>query len=167
MNYDVIIAIDPDVKKNGLAILNMQTRNLSVDALEFPILMDRLRALPTAMNIDGMPTKVIVYVEAGYLNKPHWHMKDKDSKRVVSAKGNSVGRNHEVGRLIVAMAKHYGCNVEEVFPLKKCWKGPEGKITQEEIGELTGLKARTNQEMRDAALIAWVKSGFPMRMKVR
>jgi hypothetical protein len=167
MKPDVIIAIDPDVKLNGYAELHTDTRIMHVKGLSFPVLMDILRDVPATLKDGGGFANVIVYVEAGYLNRPHWHLKDKDSKRVVSAKGNAVGRNHEVARLIVQMAKHYGCNVEEVYPLKKCWKGKDGKITQEEIEQITGMKGRTNQEMRDAALIAWVKSGLPMRMKVR
>ena len=42
-------------------------------------------------------------------------------------------------------------------PLKKVWKGTGGKITQAEILRIIpGFPKRSNQEVRDAALIAWV-----------
>jgi hypothetical protein len=54
--------------------------------------------------------------------------------------------------------------VEEVKPLKKCWKGRDGKITHEELARFTGLMGHTNQDGRDAALLAWVRAGLPIRL---
>lgn len=64
------------------------------------------------------------------------------------------------------MCKHYRIEVLPHFPLKKHWKGKEGKITHEELAYFTGIKKRTNQDARDAALLAWNFAGFPIRMKV-
>lgn len=63
------------------------------------------------------------------------------------------------------MARSYGLKVVEHLPLFKCWKGKDRKITDEEIKCFMPIKGRTNQESRDAALLAWVFSGLPIRVK--
>ena len=52
----------------------------------------------------------------------------------------------------------------------KCWKGKDRKITHEELDTIvrwvndTGLpRKRSNQEERDALLLAGEKSGFPIK----
>jgi hypothetical protein len=50
-------------------------------------------------------------------------------------------------------------------PLKKNWKGKDGKITHKELALFTGLTGRTNQEARDAGLIAWIFAGLPIRIQ--
>lgn len=40
---DIIIAIDPDVEKNGVAYLNCENKNLEISTLSFPELLDYLR----------------------------------------------------------------------------------------------------------------------------
>jgi len=109
---------------------------------------------------------LLVVVEAGWLIQSNWHLLHKDSKAVAAAKGNSIGRNHETGRKIVEMCKHYGIEVLEHFPLKKQWKGKDGKITHKELASFTGLTGTTNQDARDAALLAWVFAGLPIRLKL-
>ena len=79
--------------------------------------------------------------------------------------GNHTGRNHEVGRKIVEMCRHYGIEVVEQPPLRKIWKGKDGKITNEELQHLAIITDKTNQETRDAALIAWEYAGLPIRIK--
>lgn len=159
---DFIIAVDPDVEKSGVALLNIETRKLKVGSLSFPDLMDYLSSAKRQYMIRGK--MITVVVEAGWLNKSNWHLGPRDTKAVAAAKGNATGRNHETGRKIIEMAKHIGLNVEEIKPLSKCWSGKDRKITQKELQSFTGLKGRTSQDMRDAALIAWVYAGFPIRM---
>lgn len=157
---DIIIAIDPDVERSGVATLAIEERKLGTFSLTFPELMDALQLF--------LPDKVLVVVEAGWLNQAHWHLTARDTPRLAAAKGNSTGRNHEVGRKIVEMAKHYGLTVNEVKPLRKCWRGRDGKITHEELAQfIPGLPKRTTQDIRDAALLAWTYAGFPVRMNVR
>lgn len=163
--YDNIIAIDPDVDKSGVAYLKTATRQLEVSCLTFPTLLDYLQHAKKER--DEAKETLIIVVEAGWLIKSNWHLKGKDNKRIASAKGNSAGRNHEVGRKIVEMCKHYGLEVVEKYPLKKNWKGSEGKITHEELKYFTGLTGMTNQESRDAALIAWDFAGLPIRLRAK
>lgn len=160
-----IIAVDPDVDKNGVAYLKPSTRQLEVSNLTFPELLDYLQSAKKVR--DETKETLIIVVEAGWLVKSNWHLKNKDNKKIASAKGNSAGRNHEVGRKIVEMCKHYELDVIERYPLKKRWKGSDGKITHEELKYFTGLMGRTNQEGRDAALLAWDWAGLPIKIKAR
>lgn len=158
----IIVAIDPDVNKSGFAFLEVKTRILTTVALPFPELLDHLLHVRAAYR-----DQVIVLVEKSWNTSHNWHTKPGESWKVSAAKGNSTGRNHEVGRKIVEMCKHYGLEVVEKTPLKKCWSGPEGKITHKELSYFTGLEGRTNQEERDAALIAWNYAGLPIIINVK
>ena len=152
-----ILAIDPDVERSGVAFLDHETKRTDVQGLSFPMLMDYL--------ISNKHHKQFftVVVEAGWLNKSNWHLNYKDSKQLIAAKGNSVGRNHETGRKIIEMAKHYGYKVVEIKPMKTIWKA--GKISHEEISRfIPDFPKRSNQDVRDAALIAWIFAGFSIKI---
>lgn len=159
---DIIIAIDPDVEKNGVAYLNCKNKNLEISTLSFPELLDYLRYVQRCA--ETTQKHLVVVVEAGYMNKGNWHLNPKDTKAAAAAKGNHAGRNHETARKIVEMCKHWQMEVKEVKPLEKCWKGKDRKITHEELARFTGVMGRTNQEGRDAALLAWVYAGFSIRL---
>ena len=159
---DIIIAIDPDMEKNGVAYLNCENKNLEISTLSFPELLDYLRYVQRCA--ETTQKHLVVVVEAGYMNKGNWHLNPKDTKAAAAAKGNHAGRNHETARKIVEMCKHWQMEVKEVKPLEKCWKGKDRKITHEELARFTGVMGRTNQEGRDAALLAWVYAGFSIRL---
>lgn len=162
--YDNIIAIDPDISKSGVAFLNPSTRQLEVSNLTFPQVIDYLKSEADKSKSNNL--SLIVLVEASWLIKGNWHLSSWERRQRAAAKGYDVGRNHEVGRKIVEICKHYGIEVLEHAPLRKCWKGADGKITHEELAYFTGIKGRTNQDARDAALLAWAFSGLPIRYKV-
>ncbi len=157
---DVILAIDPDCEKSGVAILNLRTKKMDMYNMPFPVLIDLITDLQLLV------PDTLVIIEAGWLNEAHWHIRQGDSRRLSASKGNAVGRNHETGRKIVEMCHHFGVHVELVRPLKKVWSGADRKITHEEIAQfIPGIVARTNQEIRDAALLAWHHAGFPIVVK--
>ncbi len=158
----VLIGIDPDVDKNGVAYLDCHTRQLEVCTLSFPDLMDYLQWVKR--KAERTATDLTVIVEAGWLNANNWHVTQGASRAKAASIGNRTGRNHETGRKIVEMCRHWNMKVEQVKPLKKCWKGHDGKITQEELCKFTGLMGHTNQEGRDAALLAWVWAGLPIKL---
>lgn len=162
LKLKVIIAIDPDVEKNGVAYLDCDTRKLELASLSFPDLLDYLFSLKRQAEVTGKKYRVLV--EAGWLNKSNWHVSPKDTKAVAAAKGNHTGRNQETGRKIVEMCEHWNIPYELVKPLSKCWKGGDRKITHDELAKFTGINGRTNQEMRDAALISWIYAGFPVKI---
>jgi hypothetical protein len=39
----------------------------------------------------------------------------------------------------------------------------DGKITQDELKQITGITVKTNQDGRDAALLAWVFAELPIQ----
>lgn len=171
MKKDVIIAIDPDVDGSGVAVLVPHTKTLLLQNLSLPMLIDFFRL--SKDSYDKAHLSYVVVVEASYLVSANWHLDYRDTKNRAAAKGRRVGRNHEIGRQIVEFCKHLDMPYEEKLPLTKCWAGKDGKITAEELGQLLdgmgipAIKGRTNQEERDAALIALDRSGLPLIMKKR
>lgn len=156
--YDNIIAIDPDVSRSGVALLKPATRQLEVSNLTFPQVIDYVQQANK-----GSGT-LVVLVEASWLIQGNWHLSSWERRQRAASKGYDVGRNHETGKKIVEMCRHLGVEVLEHAPLRKCWRGKDGKITHEELVSFTGIKGRTNQDARDAALLAWVFSGLPIRI---
>ena len=154
---DIYVGIDPDATKNGIARVQKSTRQAACYSTTFPELVEHLRWLA------HYGKNYIVIIEAGWLNKSNWHLSRKDTKAVAAAKGNSAGRNHETGRKIAEICQYYNIPHMLVRPLKKMWKGRDGKITREEIAAFTGITGRNNQEARDALLLAWEYAGLPVR----
>lgn len=151
--YKTIIAIDPDVDRNGVACLDVASRSLDIKALPFPETLDYLHTYAS------LYSDFYVIIEAGWLNKSNWHLMRYDSKAKAAAKGNAVGRNHEVGRKLAEMCEHWHIPYQLVKPLKKIWQGEDGKITAKELGRLLICHhisfnfSRSNQEQRDACLL--------------
>lgn len=161
MKFDNIIGIDPDKGKSGVAFLKPATRQLEVTNLTFPMLLDYLQHAKKVRDESG--ESLVVVVEAGWMNaKSCFHTAQGKSAEKIA---KDVGANHETGRKIVEMCKHYGIEVVQHIPLVKCWKGKDRKITHEELASFTGLTGRTNQDARDAALLAWVFANLPIRVK--
>ena len=159
---EIVIGIDPDVSKSGLAYLDVTTKEVQVISNSFPQLLEYLQNIARNYTLSG---RVVVVVEASWLISTNWHTKREDSVRTAARKGKDAGRCHEVGRKIVECARHYGLEVKEQLPLKKIWKGPDGKITHEEIKAFMPIGKRSNQEERDAALLAWDYAGLPIRIR--
>lgn len=159
-----VIGIDPDVDKNGVAILNTGTNVLTVYSMTFPETIEHIKTMP----IDD----TIVYLEAGWINKAHWHLSRYDTGQSAAYKGNQAGRNHETGRKLIECFQYYNINAKPVKPFRKCWQGAGGKITSMELKRLCEMSGvvfndnRTNQEERDAALIALYCSNIPIKYKV-
>lgn len=159
----VIIGIDPDVEKSGVAMVEKETRRLECAALTFPQTLDYLHWLSQQQD---KVESVRVIIEAGWLNKSNWHLHNKAvTKYKAAAIGVSQGRNEEISHLLGQMCDHYHLDYLFIKPLRKCWSGKDRKITAEELQAITGLMGRTNQEQRDAALIAWLYADLPIRTK--
>lgn len=163
----IYIGIDPDVEKNGVAMLEAETRKLTIKQLPFAETIDYCVTLYNVVkekaSVLGTGFKVII--EAGWMNRGNWHLQRWDGRNGAAAKGVDQGRNEQTSRLIGEMMEHYGVPYEFKRPLIKCWAGHERKITKEELEDITGQAlGRTNQEGRDAALLAWDKAGLPMRI---
>ncbi|GEM67577.1 hypothetical protein SMI01S_11830 [Sphingobacterium mizutaii NBRC 14946 = DSM 11724] len=147
MKKGVVIGIDPDVDKNGIAIYQRESKTLELYALSFFQLFDLLVSKKELIKE--------VIVEASWLiKKANFHNESK-GVRVSSNIGSRTGANHEVGRKIIEMCEYLKIPCQGIRPLKKRWKGREGKITHEEFFKLTGYSFSTNQEKRDAGLLVW------------
>lgn len=156
-----IVGIDPDTEKNGYAIIDMETKKVSVTTVTLPHLMEIIDNAQAKADDEGK--RLTVYVEAGWLCQSNWHIGWRDSKERAAAKGRSVGRNHQRGMDICEMLTYRGINVVQVAPLRKIWGGKDYKITHDELVDVVGPVDHTNQEGRDAALIAWVNAGLPVK----
>ena len=156
----IVIGVDPDVDGSGVGVLDLDTHEVKNLQLRLPELVDYLT---------DMRGSAMVFVEAGWKNRGNYHLKNKGQYHA-SKIGEQVGRNHEVSKIIGEFCEHNHVPFVHVVPLKKCWQGPDGKITHEELMALiegSGLsmkKCRTNQEIRDAILLAITHSNIPMRM---
>ena len=151
-NAMLIIGIDPDVYLSGVATM-FPNKRIALSKLTFFGLLDYLTAIKDNIKV--------VKVEAGYLNhKSNWH--GGGNVRVAASIGRDVGRNHQVARRIVEMCKHYDFPVKEIKPFRKIWKGPDGKITHEELQQqlrqrgFPPVVGRTSQDVRDAALVCLI-----------
>lgn len=160
--HHIVIGIDPDKEKSGIGILDIGTRKLELQSMSFPVLLDYLQDMKKSMTADNR--NFIVIVEAGWMNaKSCFHKAQGKSAEKIA---KDVGANHETGRKIIEMCEHYGIEVMAHAPLRKCWQGKDGKITHEELAYFTGITGRTNQDERDAGLLAWNYAGMPIRAKV-
>lgn len=163
--YDIYIGIDPDCERSGVAYLERSKRALKLASCTFFELYDYLLRLKEETSSKGL--KMVVIVEAGYLITTHWHLSRADNLRLAAAKGNSAGRNHETARKIVEMCQYLELDYKAVKPVKKCWRGKDRKITHEELKAITNIdRGRTNQEERDAALLAWLYADLPILMPI-
>lgn len=160
-DHDIIIGIDPDVEASGVATLIRRTKKIDATTMTLPTLLDYLRRV-------RYPTlTVAVVVEASWTTAHNFHSLPSDSKAVAAKKGYHVGRNHQIGIDIADVAQHFSLDVRLQPPLRKIWKGKDRKITHEEICAITGYTAkRSNQEERDAMLLAWTSANLPIRIKL-
>lgn len=166
---DYIIGIDPDVKKSGVAQLRMAGREVELFSISFPELIDYLQRMADFQHRTGM--KVTIVVEDSWRISHIWKAQRGVNVREIEKMlkiAENVGRCHAVGMKIVECARNYGLDVVEQLPLKKIWKGKDGKITHDELSAFVpGLPSRTNQEERDAMLLAWNHAGFPIRITTK
>lgn len=154
-----IIAVDPDADKSGVAVLDTEKRDfVFVGSLSFVDTINKIH--------DYQDDTSMVIVEAGWLVSHNWHISHSMNKEVCAKIGQQTGRNHETGRKLIECINGI-LNYSPVYehrPLKKCWKGREGKITAKELQLFTKYDKRTNQDQRDAMLLSWYCAGFPIKV---
>lgn len=162
MKYDIVIGIDPDTDLSGVARLDVAQRKSWAETLPFPMVIEYVRQVYRT----NKGKSIAIVVEASWHETHNWHLTRRDSIGIAAKKGYDEGRNHEAGRKIVEMLNYYGIEVKEQRPLRKIWQGRDRKITHAEIAAITGWdKKRSNQEERDALLLAWNESGLPIILR--
>lgn len=144
----LIIGIDPDVEKNGVAYLQkktpLSTQMFQVDALSFFELFDVLKNKKENNDLE-------VFIEAGWLNKKsNFHYSPNQSKTVGEKISKSVGRNHETGMKIVEMCEYLNIPYTLITPRAS-------KYSQKEFFQMTGIKVKGEfkQEMIDSGMLIW------------
>ena len=131
---DLIIGIDPDLEKSGVAVLG---QSLELKNLTFPETVELFRTHQNEIK------KVVI--EAGWLNKKS-NFRFSHSKSAGERIAKNVGENHATGKLLAEMAKECGLAVVLVKPTRT-------KLKAEDFNRITGWQGRTNQEQRDAAML--------------
>ena len=140
----ILIGIDPDVEKSGVAYYESDTKKLELSNLTFFQLFDYLQHVER--NKADL-YEVTVVIEAGWLNKSNWHVTH-GTANINAQIGQRTGANHEVGKKIVEMCQYIGLNYELVKPTKS-------KIKHKYFAFMTGILQKTNQEQRDAGMLVW------------
>ena len=166
-----VIGIDPDEIKSGGACISRAKRELEVTYLNFPEMLEWVKSKYAEWEQkykEIAPNSFMVYVEAGWLNKGNWHVTESRNGKMspaawAAAVGTSMGACNAVSKKLIECFEYYGIPVTPMKPLRKCWHGPDRKITHEELlRELAVYKVqhklggRSNPEKRDATLLALV-----------
>lgn len=163
MRERIIIAIDPDIDKNGVATLFVHTREIRLESMSFAPLLDYIKEQYQQQTEAGV--KIEIVIEAGWVNSGNYHLVPYDTKYSAAKKGVDQGRNHQRGIDIHEYCLYHNIPVALIKPLAKMWKGKDRKITHEELASYMRVnKKRSNQEERDAALLAWIYAGLPLRI---
>lgn len=138
----ILVGIDPDVEKNGVAYKNGDV--IDLQNLSFFELFDYLKLQKEFSENNKIP--LMVFIEAGWLNKSNWHQQKNASAAMNAKIGNNTGRNHETGRKIVEMLDYLNIKYLEIKP-------KESKVNARLFKMITKIKKRTNQETRDAYML--------------
>lgn len=162
---EVFIGIDPDVDKSGVAYVDKTTRKLETAALAESDLRSYL--LFVRNSAEQLKTSYVVVIEASWLIGHNWNVHYKMNVHTAAATGHSAGRNHQVGISIAKFCEENNIRHYLALPLKKCWRGANGKISHAELQSFTGIMSKTNQEQRDAALLAWVHAQLPIKLQFK
>jgi len=133
----IVIGIDPDVDKNGVAIKNKD--GFTLHNWKFFELFDKLKE----MNHEEV---VLVMIEGGWLNKSNWHKSEKGSAALNAKIGSHTGANHETGKKIVEMMEYLKLPYRVIKPTKT-------KVNAKLFKMMTKHKGGSNQEQRDAYML--------------
>ena len=139
INKKILIGIDPDTEKSGVAI---KSDELKLYNMSFFELYDFL------CNFNAEKNNLKVYIECGFLNKGNRHKVFGGSLSLNSKIGERIGANHEIAKKICEMCEHLKIEFIQVRPTKT-------KSNAEFFKQITGYNKRTNQEQRDACLLIW------------
>lgn len=159
MSKNIVIAIDPDCEKSGVGVVYRETRQVMTYKYTFWQVQGFLRMTRAAKQ------DFEVVIEGGWLNKSNWHATARKGAQVAAEIGRRTGMNHQTGILLAEMCEATDVPYTVVKPLRKCWRGRDGKITQAELVRVTGQTLpRMSQDQRDAVLLAWVYAGLAVRV---
>ena len=157
-----VIAIDPDVDKSGLAILDVDDKKFIYMGTEDIVSMYGFFEYVHCSK--GFVCNSVVVIEDSD-NLHNWHLPPHCSLNMAAAIGKKVGLCHATQRHIKEIAEAHGHKTVFQAPLKKTWMGKDGKITQEELEQfIPDFPKKSNQEIRDSVLLAWCYANLPIHI---
>lgn len=138
---EIIIGIDPDVDKSGLAYYIKPQEKLLLHQFDLQDLFE------TVLDVHKLRAgKVLVRLEAGHKVKKTWQ------RRTIGV-AKDIGRNNEIGSQIEKFLIKNNIRFELVPPFGG------SKVNHETFCKITGwdIKKKTNPETRVAGLLAYKK----------
>ena len=171
----LLIGIDPDTKASGWAVIDLSNRTVHLETLPFmdilALLTEWRREVDDHYLDESYSYRFVV--EDIWTVAHNWHVSTRDNRQTISKKGYHIGRCSMVGQLIYeAIGAHFFPRIAQP-PLRKVWRGADGKITHPELLELCEKHAlklppskqkATNQEERDALLLALHHIATPIKL---
>ncbi len=132
----MIISIDPDISKSGIAILNKDKKIVWTGVIKFFDLIDLLQSQKNRIQE--------VYIEAGWLNKKaNYHGIQGTRGEKISYR---VGQNHLIGKMLRDF-----CELNSIKAI--LIKPQNSKMGQKDIEQIIKCKINLNQDARDALAI--------------
>lgn len=132
-NTEIILGIDPDCLKSGVAILEKPTNTISVRLYGFFELFEYL-----------LNNRIkVVYIECGWLNTAFYTATAAKTSYAGKLKiAANIGANHETGKKIIEMLEYLNIKFQCVKPNSKKW-------TPQICKAASGLDLK-NQDLIDA-----------------
>jgi trehalose/maltose hydrolase-like predicted phosphorylase len=131
----MIIGIDPDTEKNGVAIVS--DNKVKLINLPFWELIELIRQKHSE------DKNLVVVIEKGEINKAIFSANHSKTKAIAAKIGTAVGKNFQISSILEDYCKKYDINYKKYVPTTKKWD----KQYMKDVFEIT---KRTNQEQRDA-----------------
>ena len=173
----LLIGIDPDTKASGWAVIDLSDRTVHLETISFFRILDQLDFFASLCCLNEYrgekeyPYRFVV--EDIWKVAHNWHVSPRDNRLTISKKGYHIGRCSMVGQLIYeAIGAHFFPRIAQP-PLRKVWRGADGKISHSELLELCekldlklppSKQKQTNQEERDALLLALHHIATPIKL---
>ena len=173
----LLVGIDPDTKASGWAVIDLSNRTVHLETISFFRILDQLDFFASLCRLNEYrgekeyPYRFVV--EDIWTVAHNWHVSPRDNRLTISKKGYHIGRCSMVGQLIYeAIGAHFFPRIAQP-PLRKVWRGTDGKITHSELLELCekldlklppSKQKQTNQEERDALLLALHHIATPIKL---
>ncbi len=157
MKPQYYIGIDPDVTASGICVWNAKMQSIEILACK-PLFCKQIKGqcirdglLSSLLHYSSVyRDQIHVIIDAGWLNRTNFHSRANESHKANAIIGERIGANHEVGKKIAEMCEYLGISYDLHRPSRS-------KITADYFKHLTGYKLRTNQDMRDAAILVYGK----------
>lgn len=158
------IGIDPDSKNSGVAVLSVyDEKDEEGNVAQIELFTADFHTAEDFILLSANNEKdSVVAIEKCWATTANWHLPKVCSPNMAAKIGLNTGKCHMVGMLFEEFCKNNKFDHILVEPLKKIW-GPSrnNKISHNELMQVLRSMhvryiggARTNQEKRDAALIA-------------